>query len=158
MEDIGNLGQRQLSSLPLQVCLYFNCFYWPLWLIGCIVTTSSNSIFGGDVIHVLLYIVIAVIEPLRLYVGYSSNLREKVSALFGFLLLSVLFEFPIVVALAFRSGAHAMEWALNIVQLTFLFAEGVFGYSATSLLTAELTSRYSHTIPPSAPKSREPVS
>ena len=29
-------------------------------------------------IHVLLYIAVAVLEPIRLYAGVSSNLREKV--------------------------------------------------------------------------------
>ncbi len=89
-----------------------------------------------------------------------TPLIAKVSALFGFLLLTALFEFPILVAITFRAGALPMEWALNLVQLFFLIgvhrcsisrffffngaAEGLWGYSATSLLTNDQTTQNSH--------------
>eukprot|EP00048_Salpingoeca_helianthica_P025172 m.38272 g.38272 ORF g.38272 m.38272 type:complete len:144 (+) comp9950_c0_seq1:118-549(+) len=135
-------GKRLLSSLPLQMSLYFNCFFYPLWIIGTLVVSSSSAEILGNTIYKLLFGAVAILEPVRLYVGYSSNLREKVSTLFGLLVLSVMFELPAVTALAFRSGVLPMEWALHLVQMVFLLVEGVCGYWATVLMTEDTAMRF----------------
>lgn len=77
-----------------------------------------------------------VIEPLRLWLGFSGNLRERVPELTGCFLFSL---FPqVIIAVYFlmlqpMAGygfITALEVSLNSVLLIFLIAESVLGYLA----------------------------
>ena len=35
-------GSRVLSSLGLQMCLYFNAYFFPLWVVGIAVISSAQ--------------------------------------------------------------------------------------------------------------------
>ncbi len=53
---------------------------FPLFLTLFIATAGLSPLAqtAGDTMYKLLFGAVALLEPIRLYVGYSSNLREKV--------------------------------------------------------------------------------
>ena len=76
------LGNKVVSSLPLQLVLYLNLLYFPCWLGVTILVTSLkyhllNYLYQFVLITVLVAVI--VIEIVRLYLGYLGNLTEKVS-------------------------------------------------------------------------------
>ncbi|XP_072281184.1 transmembrane protein 17A-like isoform X2 [Pyxicephalus adspersus] len=69
-----------VSSLMLQVSLYFNCIYFPFWWICDVVALQLKYALLPDhykFILVTLLILMSVIEIIRLFLGYSGNLQEK---------------------------------------------------------------------------------
>ena len=85
------------SSLGLQVCLYYNAVFTLPWLAGLIAVTATNvntltihnlsclqrslPLQGypfGSVTQTVLYAVIAACDWLRLWLGYTGNLYERV--------------------------------------------------------------------------------
>ena len=76
------LGNKVVTSLPLQLVLYLNLLYFPCWLGVTILVTSLkyhllNYLYQFVLITVLVAVI--VIEIVRLYLGYLGNLTEKVS-------------------------------------------------------------------------------
>ncbi|KAG5459777.1 MAG: hypothetical protein BJ554DRAFT_8267 [Olpidium bornovanus] len=81
----GTIGIEISSSLPLQMLLYFNVWFSPFWWLATIIVTKFKvTHFATGVFHEFLMwtviIVYAVSEPVRIYLGYNGNLREKVQA------------------------------------------------------------------------------
>eukprot|EP00054_Salpingoeca_dolichothecata_P010307 m.57783 g.57783 ORF g.57783 m.57783 type:complete len:158 (-) comp18926_c0_seq1:116-589(-) len=138
-----NTGPELLSSLPLQVLLYFHKYFFPFWLVGVAVVAScqDGQIFGAAY-RLVLYIVLCILEPVRLYLGYFGNLYETVSALMGSFLLGLMFEIPLTAVLLFDGEAVPLEWALNLVLFLFLIGETFLSYQASTHVRLEQTTRY----------------
>ncbi|MCP9259173.1 hypothetical protein DINM_002138 [Dirofilaria immitis] len=89
---------KVLSSLPLQIALHYNVCLVPFWAIGLIVGFVSKmhylSVTHVIILSTLLFITI-VVEFIRLFLGYYGNLGEKISALSGFWVASVILQVPI---------------------------------------------------------------
>ncbi len=90
---------EMLSSLPLQMCMYFHVYFSPLWFLGSLLSASiqvrygvllrllqsggpgcaeqAGYFFGGNV-DAGLYMAAAVLNAPRLYIGYAGNLHERV--------------------------------------------------------------------------------
>ncbi|XP_051238391.1 transmembrane protein 17B isoform X1 [Dicentrarchus labrax] len=74
--------KRVLSSLHLQMSLYFNMWFFPLWWIS--ETTMLHLKYPAlpdyyKFILVTVLIVMTLIEAIRLFLGYTGNLQEKVT-------------------------------------------------------------------------------
>ncbi|KYO23654.1 transmembrane protein 17 isoform A [Alligator mississippiensis] len=77
-----------VSSLPLQMSLYFNLYFFPFWWVSSVVMLQLKYSVLPDYykfILVTIIILASLIEAIRLYLGYIGNLQEKVIA--GFLAL-----------------------------------------------------------------------
>lgn len=127
-----------VTFLPLQVALYFNVFYSPLWVVSCIFALQHK--YDALATHykfvtILVYIVMFVVEAARLYLAYEGNLREKVPELAGFWLLTLL-QTPLTVYLLgnINTIVLPLETAVNIVLLAFLLAHVVLGFRALQLM------------------------
>ncbi|XP_058523399.1 transmembrane protein 17 isoform X2 [Ochotona princeps] len=71
------------SSLPLQMSLYFNTYFFPLWWVSCIMMLQMKYSVLPDYykfIVITVIILITLIEAIRLYLGYMGNLQEKFPA------------------------------------------------------------------------------
>ncbi|KAL3226516.1 hypothetical protein MRX96_004405 [Rhipicephalus microplus] len=78
--------EELLTSLPLQMAVYFNLFYSPLWLISrCLALYIKLRYLSltQQTISAAILIMMTAVEPPRLYLGYAGNLGEEVVVAFG---------------------------------------------------------------------------
>ncbi|KAM4636680.1 transmembrane protein 17 [Discoglossus pictus] len=130
-ERDGESAAREVelvSSLPLQMSLYFNTFYFPFWWISDVIMLQLKYPLLPDYykfILVTLLILMSLIEVIRLYLGYSGNLQEKVPELAGFWLLSLLLQLPLLLFLLFDPGLQLLplEMAVHGILTGFLVFE-----------------------------------
>ncbi|XP_070618092.1 transmembrane protein 17B-like [Erythrolamprus reginae] len=121
-------GHILLSSLPLQMLLYFNVFFLPFWCLSeaIMLELKFNLLpLYYQCLLVAAYLTIVGAEAARLFLGYVGNLQEKVPELAGFLLLSFVIEMPV---LLFILTDHQvirlpLEMAVHGVLLCFLTSE-----------------------------------
>ncbi|XP_078205364.1 transmembrane protein 17 isoform X3 [Callithrix jacchus] len=76
---------EMVSSLALQMSLYFNTYYFPLWWVSSIMMLHVKYSILPDYykfIVITVIILITLIEAIRLYLGYMGNLQEKISMLY----------------------------------------------------------------------------
>ncbi|XP_065445816.1 transmembrane protein 17 isoform X4 [Chrysemys picta bellii] len=77
----GILDNEIVSSLPLQMSLYFNLYFFPFWWVSSVVMLQLKYPVLPDYYKFILVTVIvlaSLIEAIRLYLGYMGNLQEKV--------------------------------------------------------------------------------
>ncbi|XP_032673858.1 transmembrane protein 17B-like [Odontomachus brunneus] len=123
--DIGNQIQ---SSLPLQMALYFNVWVYPLWLLVILVNLDAKYYYLTDVykfITVAVFIVLSILEGIRLYLGYLGNLGEKIPELASFWLISTLIHFPLEIFLLVdkKTKPHLSETIANSIMMFLLVIE-----------------------------------
>ncbi|GMT17901.1 hypothetical protein PFISCL1PPCAC_9198, partial [Pristionchus fissidentatus] len=91
-----------MTSLPLQMSLHYNALLAPfLFVIGISSFIYKYQYLSPiyQVILIALHIVHVVIEAVRLVLGFVGNLGEKVPALSGFWITSLLLQLPISIFL-----------------------------------------------------------
>ncbi|CAL1595559.1 unnamed protein product [Knipowitschia caucasica] len=117
--------KRVLSSLHLQMSLYFNACFFPFWWISEVVMLNLKYPFLPDYykfILVTILIVMSCIEAIRLYLGYSGNLQEK------------LFNEAILI--------QPLERGVHIVQCIFLLTQVFAGFIALQDLVRHTESQF----------------
>jgi transmembrane protein 17 len=86
------------------------------------------------VFNIVSYIVIlfwGMVEWIRLYYGYSGNIKESFPELAAFLILTCLFTIPLLGALFIPFGtSYAIEMATKVPQILFIIFEIIFGIGA----------------------------
>jgi len=133
-------GNELLSDLVLQMALYFNFHFSPLWFISCLAILSLKYDSLGPYykfVLIVVYVVMGTIELLRLYLGYAGNLQEKVPELAGFWLVSFILQLPLTCFLLFNENAKILplERAVHIIMLLFLSVEVFQGYRTIKRMT-----------------------
>uniref|UniRef100_A0A670YYY7 Transmembrane protein 17 n=1 Tax=Pseudonaja textilis TaxID=8673 RepID=A0A670YYY7_PSETE len=121
-------GQTVLSSLPLQMLLYFNVIFLPFWCLSeAVMLELKFSLLSlcYQCLLVAAYVTIVGAESARLLLGYIGNLQEKVPELAGFLLLSFVIEMPVLLFILTDHQVIQMplEMAVHGVLLCFLTSE-----------------------------------
>ncbi|XP_061101769.1 transmembrane protein 17B [Conger conger] len=136
-EHIKFLGHSSnvVSSLPLQMSLFFNMWFFPLWWISEVVMLDLKYPALPDYYKFILITVLTVmtlVEAVRLYLGYAGNLQEKVPELAGFWLLSLLLQFPLVLFQLFNEAIliQPLERGIHIVLGLFILTQAVSGFVA----------------------------
>ncbi|XP_028306613.1 transmembrane protein 17B [Gouania willdenowi] len=127
--------KRVLSSLQLQMSLYFNMWFFPWWWISETVMLQIKYPALPDYykfILVTILLLMTLIEAIRLYLGFASNLQEKVPELAGFWLLSILLQFPLILFQLFNEALIVLplERAVHIVLAVFILTQAIFGFVA----------------------------
>ncbi len=125
------------SNLPLQIALYFNAFYSAIWsLFTLALFIGKMHLFGSMnnkklvIIFLIIFICVVVIEPIRIYAGWTGNLSERVPKTFAFLLLTIL-QFGLQIYLSgFQSLNSPLNIIFGVVHLVFLSIEMVLGIYA----------------------------
>lgn len=128
-----NRSDEIVTSLPLQMCLYFNVYFSPFWLLIHLFTLFEKFLQLSQLYKILLLTVVIVLTPVeiaRLYLGYVGNLTEKVPELAGFWLLTVFLQFPLHCFLLFHEekALFPAERTVNILMMIFVILEIIFGY------------------------------
>ncbi|KAJ8002957.1 hypothetical protein DPEC_G00164350 [Dallia pectoralis] len=124
-----------VSSLPLQMSLFFNMSFFPLWLISEVVMLHLKYPVLPDYYKFILttiVILMTLIEAIRLYLGYTGNLQEKVPELAGFWLLSLLLQFPLILFLLFNQAVltQPLEIGVHIILALFILTQAISGFAA----------------------------
>ncbi|TRY58577.1 hypothetical protein DNTS_018096 [Danionella cerebrum] len=132
-----------ISSLPLQMSLYFNVQFFPFWWICEVVMLQlklmlATRLWSGaectyyaaladyyKFILITILILMTLIEAIRLYLGNVGNLQEKVPELAGFWLLTLLLQFPLILFQLFNQAllVQPLERAVHIILALFIFSE-----------------------------------
>ncbi|KAJ8944533.1 hypothetical protein NQ318_009696, partial [Aromia moschata] len=92
------LGRHVLSNLPLQMALYFNVIFAPVWTVFIVLFLIENYSSYNELYKFIIVTIIAtlfVVEALRLYLGYEGNLRDRIPELAGFWMLTLFLQFPL---------------------------------------------------------------
>ncbi|NWI59968.1 TMM17 protein, partial [Calyptomena viridis] len=136
-----------VSSLPLQVSLYFNVYFFPFWWLSTVVILYLKYPVLSDYykfILVTIMILTSLIEVIRLYLGYLGNLQEKVPELAGFWLLSLLLQLPIILFLLFNEGLNiqALERAVHMVFASFLTFQVIAAFVTLKRMVNKLATHF----------------
>uniref|UniRef100_A0A8D2QGG8 Transmembrane protein 17 n=1 Tax=Zonotrichia albicollis TaxID=44394 RepID=A0A8D2QGG8_ZONAL len=136
-----------LSSLPLQMSLYFNVYFFPFWWLITVAILYMKYPALSDYykfILVTIMILVSLTELIRLYLGYVGNLLEKVPELAGFWLLTLLPQLPIILFLLFNEGLkiHSLERAVHIIFAAFLSFQVVAAFFALRRMVSTLATRF----------------
>ncbi|XP_008335724.1 transmembrane protein 17B [Cynoglossus semilaevis] len=139
--------KRVLSSLPLQMSLYFNMWFFPLWWISETVMLHFKYPFLSDYykfILVTVLLLMTLFEGIRLYLGYMGNLQEKVPELAGFWLLSILLQFPLILFQLFNEAIliQPLERGVHIVLAIFILTQAVAGFLALRDMVSHTASQF----------------
>ncbi|XP_071827942.1 transmembrane protein 216-like [Apostichopus japonicus] len=120
-----------LSSLPLQILLYLNGWYFGFFWIcellmyiykGSILPYPSQNIIG----EVILLFMLAIIEGVRLFFGTKGNLTEKVVHLAVSVALLLPVSFGTLFVLLWQTYVLRAEIILCSILLIFFFLEVIF--------------------------------
>uniref|UniRef100_A0ABI7VR70 Transmembrane protein 17 n=2 Tax=Felidae TaxID=9681 RepID=A0ABI7VR70_FELCA len=143
----GAADNEMVSSLALQMSLYFNTYFFPLWWVSSIMMLQMKYSVLPDYykfIVVTVIIIITLIEAIRLYLGYMGNLQEKVPELAGFWLLSLLLQLPLILFLLFNEGLTnlPLEKAIHIIFTLFLTFQVVSAFVTLRKMVNQLATRF----------------
>ncbi|KAL2914043.1 hypothetical protein HK105_206488 [Polyrhizophydium stewartii] len=116
------------SNLTFQMLMYFNVLLYPIRWFRPTAWNKFQTLF--------LLLSFVVIEPVRLWLGYIGNMKERVPDLSGCFIFTL---FPqLLISFYFMVGQPYMgrgftlpfETAVNLVYMAMLVCECVFGYLA----------------------------
>ncbi|KRX53357.1 Transmembrane protein 17B [Trichinella sp. T9] len=138
------LKREIISSLPLQMTVYFNAYFAPCWVTAHLYTLFQKplhlqySTLDGTQKSILIiaHIVMIVVEIVRLYLGFVGNLSENgsdsVPKLAGFWITTLMLQFPMMIYQSISSDLNALplERAVDGLQTIFLIFELIIGFFA----------------------------
>ncbi|KAL0273002.1 UNVERIFIED_CONTAM: hypothetical protein PYX00_005783 [Menopon gallinae] len=116
-----------ISDLPLQMSLYFNVCFFPVWFITTVFQCLTNLY---RFIAVTVQVAVTGIEVLRIYLGYFGNLSEKIPEVAGFWMLSILLQLPLQLFLIVNPQLYLkpIEYTVQSIMLVMLVFQLVNGY------------------------------
>ncbi|XP_003467545.2 transmembrane protein 17 isoform X1 [Cavia porcellus] len=143
----GGPDNEMSSSLVLQMSLYFNTYFFPLWWVGSIMMLHTKYSFLPDYykfIVITIIVLVTLIEAIRLYLGYMGNLQEKVPELAGFWLLSLLLQLPLILFLLLNEGLTnlPLEKAMHIIFTSFLTFQVILAFYTLKKMVNQLAARF----------------
>ncbi|KAK6625424.1 hypothetical protein RUM43_005722 [Polyplax serrata] len=132
------LRSEIVSSLPLQMSLYFNFYFFPVWLattVTMLLTKFECLTSLYKLIAVAVNVAVAGIEVLRIYLGYFGNLTENIPEVAAFWMLSVLLQLPMEIFLIASRQLllRSIEYTVQGIMIIFLVSQLVIGYFALRL-------------------------
>ncbi|NXC39377.1 TMM17 protein, partial [Penelope pileata] len=140
-------GNEVVTSLPLQMSLYFNVHFFPFWWLSTVVMLQLKYAVLSDYykfILVTVMILTSLIEVIRLYLGYTGNLQEKVPELAGFWLLSLLLQLPLILFLLFNEDLNIqpLERSVNIIFALFLIFQVTAAFVTLNRMVNKLATQF----------------
>ncbi|TKR67519.1 hypothetical protein L596_023664 [Steinernema carpocapsae] len=125
--------RETLTNLPLQMALHFNVYFIPFWAIShiaCFIMKYNHLSLTYQVVLTPVHFLYTIIEVVRLYLGYYGNLSEKISALSGFWISSLILQLPIAIFLLSNEEIIPLplERFAYIVHLLFLLVQILCGF------------------------------
>uniref|UniRef100_A0AC11DVL5 Transmembrane protein 17 n=1 Tax=Ovis aries TaxID=9940 RepID=A0AC11DVL5_SHEEP len=128
---------EMVSSLALQMSLYFNTYFFPLWWVSSIMMLQMkvNTCFTTSPWH--CYLVSNTQSS-----SYFS--KSQVPELAGFWLLSLLLQLPLILFLLFNEGLTnlPLEKAVHIIFTIFLTFQVVSAFLTLRKMVNQLATRF----------------
>lgn len=108
--------------------MYSNVWVFPVWLLVLIVCIDAKYKNLSDVYKVLtitVFMIISLLEGVRLYLGYLGNLAGKIPELASFWLISALIQLPLEAFLLFDSDTLSpfTETVVNSIMIFLVVTE-----------------------------------
>ena len=128
--------------------LHYSGLFSGVWgiLTACVLSWKWDNLDIAPVfqyITLVVFIIWAVVEPLRIWFGFVGNLKEKVPQLAAYCLLNVFPQIPVLVYLAFfQPSLLPFERVSNVVQLIAVVLSAILGFSTTRSLVRSQTSQF----------------
>ncbi|XP_005109190.1 transmembrane protein 216 isoform X2 [Aplysia californica] len=127
-------GKSQVvrSSLPFQILLYLNGWYFVFFFVCEIllfVFKGETLPYASNVLaaEILLLFLLAIIEGLRLFFGRRGNLTEQIVGVIVFLVLSVPTIFGVLFFWLWQTYVLRAEVILTAIQIAFIGLEIIIG-------------------------------
>ncbi|XP_038049006.1 transmembrane protein 216-like [Patiria miniata] len=124
-----------LSSLPLQILLYLNGWYFALFWIGELLLFIYKATLlpypgANFAAEAVILIFMAGIEYVRLFLGKKGNLTEKIIHLGVSLGIGLATLFFGLYLFLWQTYVLRIELILVAIEMAFLFFEAIFGLIA----------------------------
>lgn len=134
VKQASNIPVEISSYLPLQILMTCTVWLYPVWVIttlnGLVLKVSYYGVVDFHrFMNITLFALFTICEPIRLWLGYSGNLRESIPDLAGFFMLSCFPQFPTTIyfigfqPISLLGYALPMDIALNIVYGSLILAQ-----------------------------------
>ncbi|GAQ86705.1 hypothetical protein KFL_003060040 [Klebsormidium nitens] len=121
-EPLGVTNTAIASSIFFQMLLYFNVQYSIVWFPAMLTSRFLKPKFG--VVEAALLVLFLVSEPVRLALGYSGNLQEKVPFVAAFMLLTLFPGLPVCLYFMFvQKHLEPSDKAVGTLMAIFLVLE-----------------------------------
>lgn len=132
-----------LSSVGLQMSLYYNAFLSVLFVCCTGAATVQKAVLYHRYVPIVATGLYFVVEPVRLYFGFSGNLKEKVPDLATYLLMSTFPQLPLVVYLAYlQSIKYPIDNIVGSIMLVLLIIQIYSGVLTVRRLIRMQTSQF----------------
>ncbi|CRK90431.1 CLUMA_CG004192, isoform A [Clunio marinus] len=118
-------------KLANQIFLFVNIFMSIAWILSCFILFYFQSSFLLELNFPLICFAIGFpMETLRLYLGYSGNIKNNVLDIAGFLILTTFIELPIHIYLliSLQDMLHRIGFIIQCAQLILLPFEIVLNF------------------------------
>lgn len=146
-KEFFDIGVEVRSNLLLQIALYFNVWFYPIWIWILLCNLDAKYYKLSDVyqfITVAVFIAVTILEGVRLYLGYLGNLSIKIPELASFWLISTLLQLPLEMFLIFdrKTIPELDEKIANYIAIFFLLVEITTGTMALRSLADSHAKRF----------------
>lgn len=132
-KNVNAFGDDTVINLPLQMALYFNVVFFPVWVIVMLLLLPVKLECIPELYKLIVIITVTAVfvnESIRIYLGYVGNLTEKIPELAAFWMLSVL-QLPMQLFLLIKHPVHfssVLEVVVQSIMVIFLMTELVAGF------------------------------
>uniref|UniRef100_A0A1B6CYK2 Transmembrane protein 17 n=1 Tax=Clastoptera arizonana TaxID=38151 RepID=A0A1B6CYK2_9HEMI len=135
------------SSFLLQLSLYFNTAFLPVWLLIIIIMLPTKYHYLSDIYKfftIVTYVTSIVTECIRLYLGHIGNLSEKIPEMAAFWMLSILLQAPLQLFFLLNTALlpSILECTAQSIMLVFLIIQLGIGFFALKNSAQHLAERF----------------
>ncbi|KJH48821.1 hypothetical protein DICVIV_05074 [Dictyocaulus viviparus] len=116
--------KESLANLPLQIASHLNAYFAPFLFIteiSCLILKYPYLSVTYKVILVAVLIVYILVEVVRLFLAIVGNLGEKIPAISGFWILSLVLQMPIVLFLLLNPDTIFVPVEIITLSIHLLF-------------------------------------
>lgn len=94
-------------------------------------------------VSISVVVIWAFLEPLRLYYGFSGNLKENVPSLATYLLVTLFPQMPFILYLAYiQPVLFPIDPIIGSLMVVFLVVQFVLGFAATRKIIRSQTVQF----------------
>ncbi|XP_063695059.1 transmembrane protein 17-like [Bolinopsis microptera] len=135
------LGSEIISSLPLQMALFYNFYFSPIWFTATLTALISKHSALPDTYQFVtptIFCIMTVCEAIRLYFGYLGNLQERVPELAAFWMVTLVLQLPLCLLSLLNTDANLLplEVSVQVILLLFVVVELLISTSTIRHMTS----------------------
>jgi hypothetical protein len=139
--------KAMLSSTNLQMILYYNFFFSLAYTWFYALTIRWKYLNSGDVraqfVTPALFVIWALVEAGRLYVGYTGNMNEDTPGMAAFIFLTIFPQFILMLYfVGMQTPLFGFDKIWNGIMLFILALELIVAWRNMSIFIADKTARF----------------